>query len=217
MKTLFRHLALAQVFASLLITAFADVQPQQQELNGARVNVSAMELEISTGVISRKWKWTGAGWATTSLRDLVSKREYAKETGLACDWRLPGKLDDKSVGELADCVIRESDDDGFSSKHLEVVSTVNYPKVGMAIQHVVWVYPGAPGVRTQVRVKALPGYDAKGAVPHDEQYKYCGGKLFRPGARTDFLPLDLSKPNSRRYWGIYNDPGNRLDQSKPML
>lgn len=217
MKTRFRHLALAQVFASLLITAFADVQPQQQELNGAKVNVSAMELEVSTGVISRKWKWTGAGWATTSLRDLVSKREYAKETGLACDWRLPGKLDDKSVGELADCVIRESDDDGFSSKHLEVVSTVNYPKVGMAIQHVVWVYPGAPGVRTQVRVKALPGYDAKGAVPHDEQYKYCGGKLFRPGARTDFLPLDLSKPNSRRYWGIYNDPGNRLDQSKPML
>ncbi|MCX6997399.1 MAG: hypothetical protein NTV49_10015 [Kiritimatiellaeota bacterium] len=199
------------------LTALAGIEPQQKELDQAKVSVNAHELEVSTGAISRKWKWTGAGWVTTSLRNTVENREYAKDLGLRCDWSLPGKLDDKSVGELTDCVIRESDDDGFSSKHLEVVSTVNYPKAGMAVQHVVWIFPGAPGIRTQLRVKALPGYVAKGAAADDQPYKDYGGTRFRPGARADLLPLDLSQPNSRRYWGIYNDPGNRLDQSKPML
>jgi hypothetical protein len=37
------------------------------------------------------------------------------------------------------------------------------------------------------------------------------------GPRTDFLPLDFTTENQRRYWGYYNNPGGRHDQSRPML
>jgi hypothetical protein len=203
--------------AIIPMSAFAAIAPQQMELGQAKVSVTATDLEISTGLISRKWRWTGAGWATTSLRSIAGNHEYAKPGGPACDWSLPGKLDDKTIGELTDFQITEGDDDGFSTKYLEVNSTVHYPRAGLAVQHVIWVYPGAPGVRTQLRVKALPGFNPSGAIPDDQRYIDSGGTRFRAGARTDCLPLDFSQPNSRRYWGIYNDPGNRLDQSKPML
>ena len=195
----------------------AAMQVQQHQLGKAFAKVTDQSLEISTGVMSRKWQWTATGWSTNSIRDVAHEVEYGQSTGHGCDWSLPGKLDDQSAAVLADCVITESDDDGFSSKHLEILSTVNYPHAGLSVQHVVWVYPGVSGVRTQLRIKSMPGYNPLGAMTDDQTYLDCGGTRMRPGAGCEWLPLDFTQPNSRRYWGIFNDPGNRLDQSKPML
>lgn len=201
----------------MTMTASAAIPPVQKDLGRAKAVVSASEMEITTGVISRKWQWTGAGWRTSSLRNVADNQEYAKSGGPACDWSLPGKLDDKSTAELAACTITENNDEGLTGKHLEIISTVNYPQAGLAIQHVVWVYPDAPGVRTQLRVKAMPGFDPKSAVADDRPYNLYGSTQLAQGARADFLPLDFTVANSRRYWGMFNDPGNRLPQDKPML
>ena len=125
---------------------------------------------------------------------------------------------DSTLGVLVGVTARVDDDAGFSSKHIEVVSTVRYEQAHLEVQHVVWAFPGVPGLRTMLRVKALPGFDAKANFRFgEEDFNACGGTLTRPGARMDYLPLDLTQPNQRRYFGYYNDPGNRLPQDRPML
>ena len=93
---------------------------------------------------------------------------------------------------------RITDDDGFSNKHLEVTATICYEAAKLEIQHVVWAIPGAAGLRTQLRVRALPGFDAKAARVADRKITDCGGTLLIPGARADHLPLDFTISNSRR-------------------
>lgn len=187
-------------------------------LGDAKVSTNGDDLIVTTGRVIRIWHWTGKGLATTSLRDEGAKRDYHSPRGtVRCDWDLPGVLGDGSEGRLIDMAVHESDDDGFTGKHLEIVSTIRYEAAMLEVQHVIWVFPGAPGLRTQLRVKALPGFDPKAARVPDRMISDSGGTKLGPGARVDHLPLDLSIPNRRRYWGIFNDPGNRLDQSKPML
>lgn len=41
--------------------------------------------------------------------------------------------------------------------------------------------------------------------------KYYGSDQPVKIARCDYIPFDFSRKNRRRYWGLYNDPGNRLN------
>jgi len=190
------------------------------ELGHARVSGSGDELVVTTGRLERKWRWTGKGLVTVGLRDVTDGKEWiANAPAHPCDWDLPGSMDDQSDAQLVSMTVRTDDDDGFTGQHLEVVSTVRYEQAKLEVQLVIWAYPDAPGIRTQLRVKALPGFDAKAGrlLPNDKNYQSYGSTQLRPGARAEFLPLDFSVANARRYWGYYNDPGNRHDQSKDML
>ena len=188
-------------------------------LDNASVRGGTHEFTVSTGRIERTWRWTGAGLVTVGLRDLTNEKPLSiRPPAHACDWDLPGAIGDKSQAELLSVAIKTDDDKGFTGKHLEAVSKIRYPQAKLEIEHVVWAFPDAPGLRVQLRVKALPGYEPKRVVADkDRPYKSYGGAFLAPGPRADFLPLDFSTPNSRRYWGYYNDPGNRHDQSKDML
>ncbi len=240
--------------SALVTAASASVAATELALGTANASYKAGVLRVATGAVGRTWTWTGAGLSTTAFTDSATNFDYAAAgKPYRCDWSLPDVLDDKSVGELVSVTMREDDDAGLISKHIEVVSTVRYAEAKLEVQHVVWVFPGAPGVRTQLRVKALAGFaakpakganikelsedaykdsgseqmkvqslatkDAKGAIPKlaDMPYMDCGSLQLTPGARADFLPLDLAAPNSRRAWGMYNDPGNRLPANTPML
>ena len=150
--------------------------------------------------------------------DVSGGRHAERACYYACDWDLPGAIGGKSQAELVSVTIKTDDDEGFTGKHLEVVSTIRYPQAKLEIQHVVWAFPDAPGLRVQLRARALAGFDPKQmASGTDRPYQSYGGTFLAPGSRIDYLPLDFSVPNSRRYWGYYNDPGNRHDQSKDML
>ncbi|HXS98777.1 MAG TPA: hypothetical protein VN736_29475 [Candidatus Limnocylindrales bacterium] len=188
-------------------------------VGNARVHTDGDQLVVTTGRITRSWIWTGHGLATIGLRNEETGTGFSLKKNFAADWSLPGALDDAAIGALVDIEAHESDDDGFSSRHLEIVTTIAYEAAKLHLQHVVWAYPDAPGLRTQLRVKALPGFDskAKALQAGDRSYKSYGGSLISPGARADHLPLDLALPNRRRYWGYYNDPGNRLPAWTPML
>lgn len=197
--------------------SIASAASQATSLGAAKVNLGIDRISVSTGAIERVWQWTGKGLVTVSLRDVGSNKEWAVNPHHACDWNMPGALDDSSEGVLVGTQSRVCDDDGFSNQCIEVVSTIRYEAAKLEIQHVVWVFPDAPGLRVQIRAKALPGFEPKGKPAGESAYNDCGATFPKPSARAEYLPLDFSIRNERLYWGYYNNPGNRHDQSQDML
>ncbi|WP_198174719.1 discoidin domain-containing protein [Spirosoma arboris] len=119
----------------------------------AFVTFRANRLTISTGKLTRQWVWTGKGLATHSLRQEHTQKEWCSPTSnQAADWTLPNQ-DILPTGKLVRITARESDDEGFTTKHLDVVAEVNYPSTGITLRYIVWAYPGLDGLRTQLSVK----------------------------------------------------------------
>jgi len=176
------------------------------------------QLTVSTGKIERSWKLTRSGLQTISIRDLQADREYGKiDSRYQCDWDLPGAINDSTKAELIGFDVKEDDDDGFSNKHLEVITTIEYAAARLSIQHIIWVFPNAPGIRTLLRVKALEGFSPAGLPDKEGKRMDCGHWIAVPSARTENLPVSFSFENARRYWGYYNNPGSRHDPGREML
>ena len=222
-----------RVLTSVFILLFAGVYGQAEaigrfenqapsdsvfELGAAKVILKNRQIMASSGRIERTWKWTGSGFQTISLKDLRHGKQYAESPSkLRCDWSLPGAVSDTSLAELMSIVVREDDDQGFSNRHLEIISVIKYPTAKLLLQHAVWVYPEATGIRVQLRIKALEGFSAKGIRDEEEKAVVYGNKMERPGPRCDLLPLNFTAENQRRYWGYYNNPGGRHDPARDML
>lgn len=189
-----------------------------KNLKNASVMVAGDTVTVSTGKIERKWCWTQTGLKTISVKDLSLQREWGKDRPeIACDWNLPGAIQPNSKATFVSLEAHKSDDDGFINPHLELITQLRYDSARLEIQHVVWVFPDAPGIRTQLRVKALDGFAAEGVPEHETTRNYFGHTLSVPSGQTEYLPLDFSVRNERLYWGYYNDPGSRHDQSRDML
>ena len=141
---------------------------REVEYKNARVVYRNNKISVSTGRIERTWEWTGNGLLTTSIKNQVTGKEYAKRYGrFRCDWDLPGAINDSSFAEFDDLEISENDDEGFISRHLQVITTINYPDAKLKVQHLIWVFPGAPGIRTQLLIKAMEGFSPAG-LPDNE-------------------------------------------------
>lgn len=190
----------------------------KKHLKSASVSISGDTLIASTGKMERKWILNEAGFRTVSVKDLSANKEWGKEQpNVVCDWDLPGAITPTSKAALKDIEAKVSDDDGFINEHLEIVTTFQYDSARLELQHVVWLFPDANGLRTQLRVKALDGYKSQGLPEKETTRNYFGHTLSVPSGRTEYLPLDYSVKNQRRYWGYYNNPGSRHDQSRDML
>lgn len=214
-----QQLSIIAILLALASTGKGQTLPQQisNRLGKAKVEVRGDTLEVNTGAVSRKWCWTGKGLVTTSIRDEVQKKEWSQLPKVQSDWNLPGAIYETSAAEFISMDIRESNDDGFISDHLEVITHLRYDSARLEVQHIVWIFPDAPGIRTQLRVKALEGFNPEGLPEHETTRNYYGHTLSVPSGRTEYLPLDFSVKNERLYWGYYNDPGSRHDQSRDML
>ncbi|SMO69589.1 alpha-amylase family protein [Solitalea koreensis] len=187
-------------------------------LKNAKVILSQNKIIASTGKIERVWKWTGNGLQTISLKDLLYNKEYAKiSPKLRSDWSLPGAISDSSSAELMNVEVTQNNDEGLSNMHLQIISTIKYPGAKLLVQHIVWVYPDAVGVRTQLRIKALDGFVAKGIRDDEKKVNSYGYNMELAGPLCDYLPLNFTIENQRRYWGYYNNPGGRHDPSREML
>lgn len=189
-----------------------------KRLKTAAVSVSGDTLVVSTGKIERKWCLNRAGLKTVAVKDLSLDKEWSKTIPeVACDWDLPGAINPGSRASFVSLDVRESDDDGFINPHLEVVTYLRYDSARLEVQHVIWLFPDAPGLRVQLRVKAMDGFNPEGLPEKEGSRNYFGHTLSVPSGRSEYLPLDFSVKNQRRYWGYYNDPGSRHDQSRDML
>jgi hypothetical protein len=188
------------------------------EYKKARIVFQCNRIAVSTGKIIRIWEWTGKGLLTTGIKNQLTGKEYAQiSCKYRCDWNLPGAIDDTSTAEMVDFNVSENDDEGFSSRHLQVITTIKYPAAKLEVQYVIWVFPDAPGIRTQLRVKALDGFSAKYLPDKEGERIDYGYKMAIPSARCEYLPLSFTVENARRYWGYYNNPGGRHDPSREML
>lgn len=212
---------IASLFFPLLalIPISSAAQPDQSiDYNGAAVSFKNDRLIVSTGKIERTWIWTGWGLKTVSIRDQISDREYGKIIGkYQSDWDLPGAISDSSAARRIDFTVSVNDDEGFTLKHLQAITTIEYPEARLLVQHVVWVFPGAPGIRTQLRIRAMEGFSPAGLPDREGKRMDCGHWIAVPSARSEYLPLNFTVENSRRYWGYYNNPGSRHDPGREML
>ena len=117
------------------------------------------KLTVSTGRVSREWQVTNHGLATTRLQFGDSKQwAETSPSDTNCDWSL-GDLGD---GQLVSLSAQQENDEGFTDDHLQVVAELEYPASHIAVRYVVWAYPNATGLRTQLQLKALPGYEPAG-------------------------------------------------------
>lgn len=147
------------MLGALFLTSFYN--PPLPTLNvqfeNSHVFTKGDKLIISTGKIERTYRLTSAGFSTISLKKLAQNSEFIKpEKSLTCDWEIikqtPGIL--KSLSAKID------DDEKFTDTHICVEAEFEYLENKLMLKYMVWVYPNSEGLRTQLQLKALPGFNA---------------------------------------------------------
>jgi hypothetical protein len=179
---------------------FQNIKNLQLIFENAAVSCEKNEIIITTGSAKGKWKWTGHGIVTTGFKNQVSGTEWAQEKiSYPSDWDLKLFGGDKAKARLISLGAIISDDNGFTSKHIEVSAEIEYPKANLKVRYVIWAYPGAPGFRTQLFVKGSGNFVADTSV--NTNY-----------SRIDFLPSAVSN-NKRQTIGFYNNNDGRNSDS----
>jgi len=122
----------------------------------ANVVTKNNKLVVSTGKVERTYQLTSDGLKTISFKLIAQNKEWIKtESATNCDWNINGN----SPGNLIAMNASISDDEKFTDKHILVEAEFEYPEKEIKLKYTVWVYPGADGLRTQLQLKALPGFD----------------------------------------------------------
>ncbi len=125
----------------------------------AEAYTSGNKLVVNTGKTERTWEWTGKGLVTTSFVNKSTGKEWANTSpDLFSDWDMPGGVSDTTRVKLISLKAGNANDEGFTNEHIEVIAEVAYPGKHLQVQYVIWAYPDSKGIRTQLKVKSLPGY-----------------------------------------------------------
>lgn len=174
-------------------------------LKTARAYTDGDCLVVTTGCFRRVWKWTGAGFATSEIADPRAGLSWGCQPG-GCDWQLPDGTE-AGTATLRTLSARPADDEGFTSGHVAVTAEIAYPGSGITLLWTVWVYPGAPGVRTQLAARSA-------AAPDAAQTPRPQGSP--PDGRVERIPLG-GAPSRRRFFGYYNETQQRNDTHQDLL
>jgi hypothetical protein len=149
--------------------------PQLPRLNevykATSVQTKNNELIVSTGKVSRTWEWTGKGLVTTEFVNLETGKKWTNvEADFSSDWAFYDIIGEVPA-KLVNLEVRQSDDEGFTSPHLEIVAEIEYPSVASFVKYQIWAYPKGPGIRTQLWVKGeLAKYDKPQNVKHPDSF-----------------------------------------------
>ena len=118
-----RSVLLILLYCSFNANVGSPLLNNPRELETANITFENNIITSLTGKMERVWKWTGNGFQTISLKVQITGKEYAGiNSTFSCDWNLPDAINDDRVAELIDVEITKNDDDGFVSKHLQLVS-----------------------------------------------------------------------------------------------
>lgn len=122
----------------------------------ARMSFDGELLKVYTGLVSRTWKFNNRGLSTVNLEHrgsiLLDQTSHSENE---CDWELGFTGD----CELIELTAKRCNDDHFTSDHLCVTAVLKYPEDHLLLKYTIWAYPDAPGFRTQIHLKAMPGFD----------------------------------------------------------
>lgn len=206
------------LFIGMILSINLMARPKEiaDQLENASVVFKQNTLTVSTGKVQRQWQLTKTGFQTTGYKNLGTGKEWCgKKATYDSDWNLPKRIENGTAGELVSIECIETDDEHFTDIHLAVTALFHY-ECGLDIRFLVRVYPDASGIWTALEVKSDNSFTREG-IPEDiATYKSYGSRQPLKIARNEFIPVDFSKANQRHYWGLYNDPGNRVN-TKDMV
>ncbi len=191
-----------------------------QHLGDAAVTFDGSTLTAVTAGLRRTWRWTGRGLLTTAIA--VGGRTWqAAQTADAdadADWLVPaceGGNPQAEIVAVRSCI---ADDQGFTSAHACLEIELAYPAARLAVRFTVWAYPGSPGLRQQLAVRALDGYAWDPRLHFREispQSQRCA-RLEWGSQPLDRLPLELDRAR-RSLIGYHSDTQNRNDPHLDLL
>lgn len=204
-KPVFRSLNILSLVLSLILSSCTDTTrftvPLQAQLKSAEAHTHGNVLTVTTGVFERTWELTEYGLVTRTLASEGSF-ETLEDIPEKVDWKLPGILNHNATGQLISLSANTADDQGFTNEYLEISAEFDYPEQGIRLKYVIWAYPDAPGLRTQLFLKknrydlALADHEGKG--------------------RAEYLPLAFAdEPN--QLIGYYNDTQHRNTHADKIL
>ncbi len=122
-----------------------------KSFRSSSAKTSGNQLTVSTGVIERTWLLNKTGLSTLKIKNVVSGHESVNSKRHETDWDL-GDLGD---GKLVSLRAFEDDDEKFTSKHLTVEVEIHY--TNLHLKYIIWAYPDAPGIRTQIWLRKPQG------------------------------------------------------------
>jgi hypothetical protein len=174
------------------------------EFEQASVYTKGNEIIIETGEARGQWQWTGQGFVTSGFSNLTTGKEWIDAVPqYPADWDLQYFGGDNATAILKNLSARQSDDEGFTSPSIEVIAEIDYPDASLSVQYVVRAYPNAPGFRTQLFVKGMPGFEA----PEPSEVE---------PARIDYLPVSFNGM-IRLAAGYFNNHDSRNADSLEVM
>ncbi len=191
------------IAGTLVILLMASCAPKgfetklDEKFKEARAFTKEDKLTVTTGRITRQWQLTESGLITQSVTNFE-----ATPTPYQSDWHLTGILPEDARGKLVALSAKKSNDEGFTTDHLEVTAEFEYPKEGVGVKYLIWAFPNAPGLRTQLFVKKLANYQASSDTISQ--------------ARAEYLPIKTDGLETRLI-GYYNHTQRRNNREDEIL
>lgn len=133
-----------------MVSLASDLPKLEKSLKQARAYTKGNTLIVTTGKIERCWEWTGKGFLTGHIKNQQGQI-LATGLGKNADWN----LGDLGLGKLISLRAFKDDDEHFTSQHLAVEAEIEY--ANLHLKYVIWAYPDAPGLRTQLWLKTPEG------------------------------------------------------------
>jgi len=152
---------IAVVLLFVAVSARADLPQVDIKLGEASVLTSANELIASTGIVERRWKWTGFGLATQSLTNLQTGKQWIGRPERLTDW-VYNDITKARQGVVLN-MKAEIVPAGFScAEHINLQTQVFYPSAQATVRHELDIYPSAPALRTNLQaLNAQSSHDQK--------------------------------------------------------
>jgi hypothetical protein len=176
------------------------------QLEGASAEFDGNELVVSTGLVRRVWRVVSNGLSTVSFkREGKGSDEWVDDRkDPQCDWWLASLVEGGTKGEIISARCEVIKEDPCSADRLSVEMLFQYPGSHIELRYVVWVYPDAPGIRTQLSMRALEDRDTN-KWPSYLTASYAE----RIGLKADGCERLLA--------GYYNDTQHRGSFETPMM
>ena len=188
------------------------------EYSAANASFDGKTLKVSTGLMTREWVWTGHGLLTTSIESNGRQTWNKSGTNYDADWLLPTCISKNPDAELINPQLNVSNDEGFTSEHIEFQTEIKYASAKLSLKFIVWVWPNCPGIRVQLKLKAEEGFVFDSSIQRSETTENSNDAaiLERGLQRLDTLPVDF-KDSKRAFFGYYSDTQNRNDNFLDLL
>ena len=179
------------------------IDPVSAQLGSARVQVDAAGGVADTGQVTRAWRITPHGPATTRLARRGGRR-WVRSAGFACDWLLHELVGADEPCELLALSATCRTDVDDTGDHVELTASFRYADAGFDVRYRVRAYPDAPGLWTQLALRPTRQFAA------DQLPSFVGA------ARSERLAV-AARSARLLAAGYYNDTQHRNYDHTPIL